>query len=99
MKPSAQRMLFWPIAENRAKATSLPKVFILAAEAIAFRGESRIRPGAEAASPRRLSDRQLHVRDRDRKQHPDDQSRQDPHRRDGGLRSLSKVARGFRLRG
>ena len=52
----------------------------------------------ERRRPRRLSHRQLHVRDRDREQHPDDQPRQDPHRRDGGLRPLRALARGLRLR-
>ena len=45
--------------------------------------------------PRRLSDRQLHVRDRDRKQHPDDQPRQDP--RSTRWRSAAITSAGARI--
>src|SRR5207248_4705955 len=55
MKPSAQRMLFEPIAENLAKATSVRKVFFFAGEAIAARSETRHASGKGTASPRRLT--------------------------------------------
>src|SRR6185437_1640381 len=63
MKPSAQRMLFPSIAENLGGATWLQGFLFLRR---GYRCARRNRTGSEE-NGRRLNDRQLHVRDRDRK--------------------------------